>query len=215
MARKVSATFFVTLDGVIADPHKWSFPYWNDEIAKFKDDELKRTGALLLGRKTYEVFAAAWPQRQDETGFADRFNNMTKYVVSSTMERADWSGSQIVRPTELPQLIAKLKGENGGDAMAHGSAELVQSLIRDGRLDELRLLVYPTLLGEGRKLFEGTGETSWKLASSQSFATGVVALIYERAPTITAETKSAAMKAALGGYSKKAQGPQRAGRTEH
>ncbi|MCI4318907.1 MAG: dihydrofolate reductase family protein [Thermoplasmata archaeon] len=198
MARKVSATLFVTLDGVIADPHTWSFPFWNDEIAKFKDAELRRTDALLLGRITYDVFAGAWPQRKDDAGFADRFNSMTKYVVSSTLKNASWTGSKIVRPGELPQLIAKVTAEDGGDVMAHGSATLVESLIRDGQLDELRLLVYPVLLGKGKRLFEGTGEKTLKLASSTKFASGVVALIYERAPTLTEEAKSAATKAVLG-----------------
>lgn len=203
MPRNLSATFFVSLDGVIGEPHTWSFPFWNDEIAKFKDAELKQTDALLLGRVTYDAFAAAWPQRTDETGFADRFNSMPKYVVSSTLQKADWSGSKIVRPADLPNLIAKLKGENGGDLMAHGSATLVQSLLRDGHLDELRLLVYPLLLGKGKKLFESTSESNLKLVSARPFATGVVALIYERAPPVTEDAKRAATKAVLGAYSKK------------
>lgn len=207
MPRKISATFFVTLDGVIAEPHLWSFPYWNDEIASFKADELKQTDALLLGRVTYEAFAAAWPQRTDATGFADKFNSMTKYVVSSTLHTADWSGSKIVRPSDLPALVAKLKTESGGDVMAHGSAALVQSLIRDGHLDQLRLLVYPTLLGKGKKLFDGVGEANFSLAASRTFATGVVGLVYERASTVTEEAKRAATKAALGVYSKKPVAP--------
>jgi dihydrofolate reductase len=206
MARKISATFFMTLDGVIAEPQTWSFPFWNDEIAKFKDAELRQTDALLLGRVTYEGFAAAWPERKDETGFADKFNRMPKYVVTSTLKKADWSGSKIVRPADLSKLVVKLKNENGGHVMAHGSATLVQSLIRDGHLDELRLLVYPIVLGKGKKLFEGAGETNLKLASSKTFATGVVALVYERAPKITQEAKKAATKAALGSYAKKGKG---------
>jgi len=210
MARKISATFFMTLDGVIAEPQTWSFPFWNDEIAKFKDTELKQTDALLLGRVTYEGFAAAWPGRTDDTGFADKFNSMPKYVVTSSLKKADWSGSKIVRPAELPKQVAKLKSESGGDVMAHGSATLVQSLIRDGHLDELRLLVYPVLQGKGKKLFEGTGDTNLKLVSSKTFATGVVALIYGRAPKITEETKKAATKAALGSYAKKGDAGEKA-----
>jgi dihydrofolate reductase len=193
----------MTLDGVIGEPQMWSFPFWNEEIAKFKDAELRQTDALLLGRVTYEGFAAAWPQRTDDTGFSDKFNSMPKYVVTSTLKNADWSGSRIVRPADLSVQIAKFKEENGGDIMAHGSATLVRSLIRDRRLDELRLLVYPTLLGTGKKLFEGTGETNLRLASSKTFATGVVALIYEPAPKISNEAKRAATKAALGAYSRK------------
>jgi dihydrofolate reductase len=203
MARKISATLFMTLDGVIAEPHTWSFPFWNDEIAKFKDTELRQSDALLLGRVTYEGFAAAWPGRKDDTGFADKFNTMPKYVVTSTLKKAEWAGSVIVRPADLPKLISRLKSEKGADVMAHGSATLVQSLVRDGHLDELRLLVYPILLGKGKKLFEGIGETNLRLASSETFATGVVALVYGRAPKIAAEAKKAAAKAALGPYAKK------------
>ncbi|HEV2520025.1 MAG TPA: dihydrofolate reductase family protein [Thermoplasmata archaeon] len=202
MGRKIGATFFISLDGVVAEPHKWSFPFWNDEIAKFKDDELRRTDALLLGRVTYEAFAASWPQRTDDKGFSDRFNSMPKYVVSSALTKADWSGSKIVRPAELPHLIERLKKEAGGDVMAHGSASLVRFLIREGLLDELRLLVYPVVLGGGMRLFEGIGETTFKLAQTQGFATGVVALVYERAPRISDEARTAATKAALGSYGK-------------
>ncbi|HEV2165822.1 MAG TPA: dihydrofolate reductase family protein [Thermoplasmata archaeon] len=203
MARKISATLFITLDGVITDPHEWSFPFWNDEIAKFKDAELRRTDALLLGRTTYETFAAAWPQRKDDTGFADRFNSLPKFVVSATLNRAAWSGSEIVRPTDLASLIARLRKEDGGDVMAHGSATLVRSLIRNELLDELRLLVYPLVLGDGKRLFEGVGDANFKLVLSQQFSTGVVALIYERGPKIPVEARRAAMKAVLGVYSKK------------
>lgn len=211
MARKISATLFVTLDGVIDEPHRWSFPFWNEESATYKAAELKQTDALLLGRVTYEAFASSWPQRTDETGFADRFNSLPKYVVTSTLEKTSWSGSKIVRPSELPNLIAKLKRESGGDVMAHGSAQLVQSLIRDGHLDELRLLVYPILLGRGRKLFDGTGETTLRLTSCQPFTTGVVALTYGRAKPITDEEKRAATKAALGVYSKRPDAPSAEG----
>lgn len=210
MARKISATLFMTLDGVIADPHLWSFPFWNDEIAKSKDAELRQTHALLLGRVTYEGFAAAWPGRTDETGFADKFNRMPKYVVTSTLKKAEWSGSQIVRPADLPGLIAKLKGEDGGDVMVHGSASLVQSLLRDGQLDELRLLLYPILLGKGKKLFDDAGETGLKLASSATFGTGVVGLVYSRVAKVSAEEQKAAAKAALGAYSRKASGKAKA-----
>jgi dihydrofolate reductase len=203
MARKISATFFMSLDGVIADPHLWSFPYWNDAIGKFKDAELRQTDALLLGRKTYESFAAAWPGRKDDEGFADKFNTMPKYVVSSTLKKAEWSGSQIVRPAELGKLIARLKAEKGGDVMAHGSAQLVQSLMRNDQLDELRLLVYPITLGKGKKLFEDSGENHLKLSSATTYGTGVVALIYERGPKITAEAKKEATKAVLGTYTRK------------
>jgi dihydrofolate reductase len=213
MARKISATFFMTLDGVIAEPQTWSFPFWNDEIAKFKDSELRQTDALLLGRATYETFAAAWPERKDETGFADKFNSMPKYVVTSKLKKADWSGSKIVRPADLPKQIAKLKAESGGDVMAHGSATLVQSLIRDGHLDELRLLVYPILVGKGKKLFEDTGDSNLKLVSSKTFATGVVALIYGRAPKIAEAEKKAATKAALGSYAKTGKGQKAAAKT--
>ncbi len=135
--------------------------------------------ALLLGRKTYEGFAAAWPSRDGE--FADKFNNMPKYVVSSTLKDPEWSNSTVLG-SDLPAEVSRLKEEVDGDIVVHGSAQLVQALVDEGLVDELRLMVFPVVLGAGKRLF---GETSDKrplrLAESKSVGDGVAILIYEPA----------------------------------
>lgn len=178
--RKVAATLFMTLDGVVESPEKWSFPFWNDEIAKFKQEELDATDALLLGRVTYEGFAAAWPGRTDDTGFADKFNSMPKYVASKTLKKADWTNSSILG-TDVAADVSKLRQQPGQDIVVHGSVTLINSLIRDDLLDELRVLVYPIVLGKGKRLFQDGTKTDLKLVQTKPFKTGVVGLVYKRA----------------------------------
>src|SRR5438874_11133472 len=182
---KIIATKFISLDGVVEAPgggeefdHAgWSFEIdRGDEGNKFKVDETLESEALLLGRKTYEGFAAAWPSREGE--FADKFNTMPKYVVSSTLVEPEWNNS-IVLNGDLVAEVAKLKQQHDGDIVVHGSARLVQSLIEHDLVDELRLMVYPVVLGSGRRLF---GETSDKktlrLADPQVVGDGVTILTY-------------------------------------
>src|SRR5438874_9635700 len=124
--RKLIVTEFVSLDGVMEAPEKWSFPYGNEEFGKFKLDELHATDALLLGRVTYDGFAAAWPGRADEAGFADKFNSMPKHVVSDTLKSADWTNSHVIRGANAVAEIRKLKQQPGkGDVVVHGSRDLV------------------------------------------------------------------------------------------
>ena len=176
--RKVVATMFITLDGVIESPQDWSFPFWNDEIAKFKTDELFATDAHLLGRVTYEVFAAAWPSRTDETGFADKMNNLPKYVVSTTLEKAEWNNSAIIKGN-VKEEILKLKRQPGQDILVAGSAILVNTLIQDNLVDEYRLLTYPLILGGGKRLFQDGIKANLKLVETKTFGTGVVLLRYQ------------------------------------
>src|SRR5216117_2545930 len=110
--RTLAATLFMTLDGVVEAPDKWSFPFWSDETGKFKSDELRATDALLLGRVTYEGFAAAWPGRKDDEGFADRFNSMPKYVASKTLKKLEWNNSHLIK-VELAAEVSKLKQQPG------------------------------------------------------------------------------------------------------
>lgn len=171
-------TEFMSIDGVIDSPQDWSFPYWNDEIAKFKDEERERADALLLGRLTYESFSAAWPGR---TGaFADRMNGLPKFVVSKTLRSADWNNSRIVGG-DLAAAVTELKAAPGRDLLVDGSATLAQALLAMGLVDELRLLVYPLFLGRGKRLFDPTSTGKLELATSQTFASGVVALVYRAA----------------------------------
>lgn len=176
---KLKATFFMALDGVVAEPQNWSFAYWDDQTQNFKLDELRKSDALLLGRKTYEVFAASWPSRKDDE-FADKFNAMPKYVASRTMKEATWNNSHILGP-QLKDEIAKLKAKPGQDIVVHGSVSLTRWLIENDLLDGLNVLVYPLLLGEGLRLFDGTTKAKFKLVESKPFGKGVVALVYERA----------------------------------
>ena len=185
---KIVVTEFVSLDGVMEDPggaEDFKHGGWSFEIArgeegdKFKLDETLDSEALLLGRVTYEGFAAAWPSREGE--FADKFNNMPKYVVSSTMDGADWSNSTVL-DGDLADSVAKVKQQHEGDIVVAGSAQLVQSLLEQDLVDELRLMVFPLVLGGGKRLF---GETSDKkrlrLVDSRTVGDGVAVLIYQRA----------------------------------
>ncbi|HEV8582700.1 MAG TPA: dihydrofolate reductase family protein [Thermoanaerobaculia bacterium] len=175
---RVVVAEFLSLDGVMEAPEKWSFPYWNDEIAKFKSDELFASAAHLLGRVTYETFAAAWPSRTGE--FADRFNSLPKYVVSKTLENPEWAGTHVIKEN-VAEEISKLKRQPGRDMLVAGSCTLVQTLMQHGLVDEFHLLVYPLVLGSGKPLFSEGSQASLKLVESKPFGSGVVLLTYQPA----------------------------------
>jgi dihydrofolate reductase len=187
--RKLVVTEFVSLDGVIEDPGgsektplgPWSFAFdRGDDGNKFKLDETMASDALLLGRVTYEGFAAAWPERQDEAGFADKFNSMPKYVVSTTLTDPAWNNSHVIDPDNLVDEVNRLKQEGDGDLVVHGSGTLVQALLDNDLVDEYRLMLFPVVLGQGKKLFQdGSPKTTLKLTSSQPVGPdGVVVLTY-------------------------------------
>src|SRR4051812_14622702 len=177
---------FITLDGVVDDPGGaegferggWAFEFSRgDDGDKFRLDEVMDAEALLLGRIAYDGFASAWPQREGE--FADKFNDMPKYVVSSTLGEPEWSNSTVLSGDDLADEVSKLRDEHDGDILVHGSAQLVQALIEDDLVDELRLMVFPVLLGGGKRLF---GETSdkkpLKLTDSKTVGDGVEIQVY-------------------------------------
>src|SRR5215216_2771373 len=158
---RIVVTEFMSLDGVVEDPGGaegyeyggWSFEYSRGEEGdKFKLDETMASDAMLLGRVTYEGFAAAWPEREDEAGFADKFNSMPKYVVSSTLSDPEWNNSHVVS-ADLPAEVEKLKAEHDGDIVVAGSAQLVHGLLENHLVDELRLMVFPVVLGDGKRVF--------------------------------------------------------------
>jgi dihydrofolate reductase len=184
---KLVATLFISLDGVVESPEKWSFPYWNDEIAKFKHDETFASDALLLGRITYEGFAAAWPSRKDPEGFADRFNSMPKHVATRTVKKLEWNNSHVIKGNIATE-VSKLKQQPGKDLVIHGSPGLIRSLIPHDLIDEYRLLVYPIILGQGKRLFDETSKANLKLFDSKTYDTGVVKLVYHRATKPAKET---------------------------
>lgn len=174
---RIVVTEFLSLDGVMENP-VWTLPYWNDEIAAFKGEETSAGQPLLLGRVTYEGFAAAWPQRTgDETG-ATYFNGTRKYVVSTTLEAVTWNQSVLLRGDAV-QAITELKQQDGPDIVVHGSATLVATLMQHDLVDRYRLLVYPVVLGAGRRLFSEGASATLDLVESRAFSSGVVALIYE------------------------------------
>jgi len=185
---RIVVTEFVSLDGVMEDPGGaedyvhggWTFQInRGEEGDKFKLDETFDTEALLLGRTTFEGFAAAWPSREGE--FADKFNGMPKYVVSSTITEPEWNNSTVLG-ADLPREVERLKDTIDGDIAVHGSAQLAQGLIEHDLVDELRLMVFPVLLGPGKRLFStSSGAKPLRLTSSKTVGDGVVVLIYERA----------------------------------
>jgi len=185
---QIVVTEFVSLDGVMEDPGGaedfkhggWSFKISRgDEGDKFKLDETFASEALLLGRVTYEGFAEAWPSRDGE--FADKFNNMPKYVVSSTLSAPEWNNSTVLNGDVVKE-VGKLRQEIDGDIVVHGSAMLVQTLLEHDLVDQLRLMVFPVVLGSGKRLFGDTSGTKpLRLVDSKVVGDGVTILVYEPA----------------------------------
>jgi dihydrofolate reductase len=185
---RIVVTEFVSLDGVMEDPGGsenfaqggWSFKISRGEEGdKFKLDETFASEALLLGRVTYEGFAEAWPSREGE--FADKFNSMPKYVVSSTLDQPEWNNSTVLKG-DVVEEVGKLRQEQDGDIVVHGSARLVQTLLEHDLVDELRLMVYPVVLGSGKRLFGDTRDGKpLRLVDSKVVGDGVAILIYEPA----------------------------------
>jgi dihydrofolate reductase len=176
--RKIVVAEFLSLDGVMEEP-AWTFPYWNDEIAKFKYDELFASDAHLLGRVTYQGFAAAWPSRTDEQGFADRMNSLPKFVVSTTLEKVEWNNSHLIK-NNVAEQVSRLKQQPGQDILVAGSATLVNTLMEHDLVDEYHLLVYPVILGSDKRLFKDLARpVNLKRLETKSFKTGVVLLSYE------------------------------------
>jgi dihydrofolate reductase len=177
--RKIVVTEFLSLDGVMENP-AWTFPYWNDEVLAFKTEEKDTSDALLLGRVTYEGFAASWPKMSPEKDpFAPYMNSVRKYVVSTTLDKVGWNNSVLLKG-DLVEEVNKLKQEDGGDIAVHGSATLAQTLMQHDLVDSLRLLVYPVVVGKGKPLFkEGNPLKKWKLVETKATSLGVVFLAYE------------------------------------
>jgi len=183
----VVVTEFLTLDGVMEAPGgefhpdgkgAWTFQFFNDEAGKFKFDELQAADALLLGRVTYQHFAAAWPSMTDDGGFADRMNSLPKHVASTTLhEPLEWNATLI--QGDVAEEVSKLKLEDGRDILICGSADLVHTLMPHDLIDEFRLMVFPVVLGSGKRLFrDGLASTALQLAETKTFSSGVVVLSY-------------------------------------
>jgi dihydrofolate reductase len=191
--RKVVVSEFVTLDGVMEDPGGaegfarggWAFQFERGpEGDKFKLDEVLASDALLLGRRTYQGFAEAWPSRTDEVGFADKMNAMPKFVVSTTMQEAEWNNSTVIAE-DVAEVVSRLKQKPGGDILVAGSGELVHTLLEHDLVDELRLMVFPVVLGSGKRLFrDGIDPKAMRLVETKETG-AVVILTFRRAPDAT------------------------------
>jgi dihydrofolate reductase len=184
---RIVVTEFISLDGVVEDPGGaedfkhggWSFEFdRGPEGNQFKVDETFAADAMLLGRVTYEGFAAAWPSREGE--FADKFNTMPKYVVSSTLSDPEWPNSTVLAG-DVVEEVSKLREQPGGDIVVHGSVTLAQTLIENDLVDELRLMVFPVVLGSGKRLFGEMGDKKrLRLTDSKMAGDGVAILVYGR-----------------------------------
>jgi dihydrofolate reductase len=185
---KIVVTEFVSLDGVMEDPGGaegfehggWTFEIdRSEEGDQFKMDELVEAEAQLLGRKTYEGFAAAWPSMEDEAGFAEKMNSMPKYVYSTTLQDPSWNNTTLLSG-DFAEDIRKIKDEVDGVILVAGSATLVQGLIDNDLVDEIRLMVFPVVLGSGKRLFGASGKKPLQLTDAKTVGAGVQILTYER-----------------------------------
>ena len=176
--RKIVAGLFISLDGVIEAPEQWHFPYFNDEMGEAVGSQMAAADTMLLGRHTYEAFAAYWPNQGDDVEFAAVMNDTPKLVASTTLSSLEWQNSTLLGKDVAGELRRR-KEEPGKDIAITGSATLVRSLLREGLIDELRLLVHPIVVGTGKRLFEDQEErVPLRLVDSKTFSTGVLYLTY-------------------------------------
>jgi dihydrofolate reductase len=181
--RRVVAVELVSVDGVFESPEEWAFSYSNDEMEEANAAGMAASDAMLLGRVTYEALAAFWPSQPAGTPMVDYINSVPKYVVSGTLEEPlAWNNSTLIKGEEFAEKVAELKRQEGKDITVIGSGALVRTLLKDGLLDELRLMVHPLVLSSGKRLFEDGGDReALELVDSKAFDTGVVVLTYEPA----------------------------------
>jgi dihydrofolate reductase len=192
--RKVVVGTFLTVDGVMQAPGGpeedreggfehggWSFIYWDDDMGKLIVEWTLRAGALLLGRKTYEIFAAYWPNVGEDDPVAAKLNSVPKYVASRTLDEVSWNNSTLLKG-DVAQAVAELKNEDGGEIQVTGSGELIQTLMEHDLVDEYRLWVFPVTVGDGKRLFaRGTIPGALTLTDTKTSSTGVTIQTYERA----------------------------------
>ncbi len=191
--RKLIVSTFITLDGVMQAPGGpeedptggfayggWSFNYWDDMMGQVMGESMAKPSELLLGRKTYEIFAAHWPYIKDDP-VADKLNSVKKYVISRTLDEASWNNSTLVTG-DVAQAVRNLKEQNGPEIQVLGSGNLIQTLLKHDLIDEFRLWIFPVTIGKGKRLFgEGTQPASFKLIDSKTSTTGVIIATYEPA----------------------------------
>ena len=175
--RKIKSNFFISLDGVVESPDKWHFPYFDDEMGAAVGAGFATADAILMGRVLYEEWAAYWPEHADEP-FGDVMNSIKKYVVSNSLQAAEWQNSEIISG-DVAQKLTDLKAQDGGDIAMSGSPTTVRWLLREGLVDELNLLVHPIAVRKGMRLFDDADASiPLELLSSTTFKTGVLHLVY-------------------------------------
>jgi dihydrofolate reductase len=174
---RIVSNFFISVDGVVESPDQWHFPYWNDEMGAAVEAGMNSAAAMLMGRKLYDEWSAYWTTTDADPEVAQLFNKARKYVVSSTLEKADWENTTVVSG-DVAASLNELKQQLDGDIQMSGSATTVRWLLANGLLDELNLLVHPIAVGHGQRLFEDTPTHPLKLVRSETFQTGVLNLTY-------------------------------------
>jgi len=184
---RLVATEYLSLDGVFEEPGRWSFPFFDAEAGQFKWQELQASDALLLGRKTYDGFAAAWPTMKGTGEFGEKMNTIPKYVVSSTLRKAEWAGTTVLTG-EAANEVRRLKAQPGRDLLLAGSGQLFNALMRENLIDLYRFMVHPVVLGAGRRLFtDGVEKRALASVGTTTFPSGIVILEYgpakQAAPT--------------------------------
>lgn len=192
--RKLVAGTFLTLDGVMQAPGGpdedrssgfahggWSFPYFDEMMGEIMVEWVERGDGLVLGRKTYEIFASHWPRAGADDPVAAKFNTVHKYVASRTLKKVDWKPSTLLSG-DVPEVVKKIKAGPGGELQIHGSGDLIQTLLKHGLIDEFRIWLFPVVLGTGKRLFaEGTVPTSLKLVETRTSGTGAVLQVFQNA----------------------------------
>lgn len=192
--RRLIVLSFITLDGVMQAPGGpeedptggfkyggWTVGYWDEILGSVMDEQMAEPFDLLLGRKTYEIFAAYWPYAKSDDPIAGKLNRAKKYVASKTLQKLDWSNSSLIKGGIVPE-IKRLKQQDGPELQVHGSGNLIQTLLKDDLIDEFRLKIFPVTLGTGKRLFgNGTIPAGLKLVDSKTTTTGVIVATYERA----------------------------------
>jgi dihydrofolate reductase len=176
--RKIIISTMVSADSVLEDPQNWSFDYMKDELLNYVSDQLFTSDALIMGRVTYESFATAWSGRAGADAFADRINALPKYVASRTLKEPLTWNSNLLKG-DIAEEVAKLKQEPGQDILQYGSGELTHTLLQHGLVDEYRLIIFPVMVGKGRRVFENVPLTRMKLLETKTFSSGVVASHYK------------------------------------
>lgn len=174
---RLVATEYISLDGVFEEPGHWSRPWFDDEAGQFKWNELQASDAQLLGRKTYEGFFSAWPTMEGTGEFGVKMNTMPKYVVSSTLEKAEWTGSILIKKNAMGE-IRKLKEQPGKDLLLAGSGQLFNACMKENLIDVYRFMLHPVVLGKGMRLFTERDRRALDLTDIKRFAKGIVVLEY-------------------------------------